>query len=116
MPTPKPGTPEYEEMVEFMRADLLSGFEHTKQVNALVEMTRKQMAAQGKDFDQEFDEWKKQRKEVLVKYDIKIYKKDGPEGSTARGLTYAQMTALVDGLNEYDVNYVVKTVPEVKRI
>ena len=54
---PKPGTPEWEEMVRYMRADLLSGFKYTKQVNTLIEMTRKLMTAQGKDFNKEFAKW-----------------------------------------------------------
>jgi len=63
MPIPKPGTAEYERMVEFMRADLLGGSEYTKQVNTLVEMTRKQMDAQGKDFDKEFAKWQAEKHE-----------------------------------------------------
>ncbi len=50
----------------------------------------------------------------MVKYDIKIYRKNGREGRTVRGLTYAQKTALVGSLNEYGVNHIVKPVKEVK--
>ncbi len=58
MPMPEPGTREYEEMVEFMRVDLLSGFKYTKMVNKLVEVTRELLTSQGKDFDEEFKKWK----------------------------------------------------------
>ncbi len=61
MGMPEPGTPEYEKMLEFMRADLLSNMEHSKLVDKLVEMTSKQFALQGKDFKEEFEKWKKQQ-------------------------------------------------------
>lgn len=47
----------------------------------------------------------------MVVYDIKIYRySTGHEGPTVRGLTYAQKEALVNGLNQWFVNYTVKTI------
>ena len=48
------------------------------------------------------------------KYDVKIYKKDGQEGPTVRGLTYGQQYALLIALDEYNIKHAVKTVKEAK--
>lgn len=54
---PKPGTKEWEEMADYMRADLQSGMQYTK-----IEMiARKILKAQGEDFDEEFRKWKERR-------------------------------------------------------
>lgn len=45
-----------------------------------------------------------------MKYDIKIYKKDGREGPTVRGLTYGQAHALIVALNEYKIKHLVKEI------
>lgn len=51
---PKPGSSEYERMVDYMRADLESGMSLSK-----IEMAaRRIIAARGGDFDKEFEEWK----------------------------------------------------------
>ena len=54
---PKPGDEGYEDMVDFMRADLISGMALSK----IIDMTRKQFEEQGKDFDEEFGKWKEER-------------------------------------------------------
>lgn len=43
-------------------------------------------------------------------YDVKIYKPDGRETSTVRGLTYSQAYALVTGLNDCFVKSVVNLI------
>jgi hypothetical protein len=55
---PKPGTKEFESMVDFMRADLESGMAYTK----LEMAARKIFEEQGRDFDEEFEKWKAQKK------------------------------------------------------
>jgi len=45
-------------------------------------------------------------------YDVKIYKKDGREGPTVRGLTFAQMMALTQGLNEHLVPHTTINYPK----
>jgi len=48
------------------------------------------------------------KKEVMLEmlcYDVKIYNIDGREGPTVRGLTFAQMLALTEGLNNYNVQH-----------
>jgi hypothetical protein len=54
---PKPGDNGYEDMVDFMRADLISGMALSK----IIGMTRKQFEEQGKNFDEEFGKWKEER-------------------------------------------------------
>jgi hypothetical protein len=54
MALPEPGTPEWEKMVEFMRADLESDMGYTK-----IEMAaRRILKSQGRDFEEEFKKWK----------------------------------------------------------
>lgn len=60
MPMPEPGSKAYDEMVEFMRRDLETDFASTK----LIDATRELLESQGRDFDEEFDKWLKQQKEV----------------------------------------------------
>jgi len=51
------GSPEYEKMVDYMRADLDSGMALTK-----IEVTaRMLLEEQGLDFDIEFEKWRKKR-------------------------------------------------------
>ena len=53
---PQPGTDAYEKMIDFMRADLESGGAYTK-----IEMAaRKRFKEQGRDFDAEFEKFKKE--------------------------------------------------------
>jgi hypothetical protein len=54
---PKPGTKEWEEAVDYMRADLQSGMQYTKMEN----IARKILKNQGKNFDKEFRKWKENR-------------------------------------------------------
>lgn len=61
MPMPELGTKEYEEMIEFMREDLRSGFALTK----IIMTARKMIEAVGKDFDQEFQNWLERRKKNI---------------------------------------------------
>jgi hypothetical protein len=56
---PEPGSKEWEDMAEFMRADLLSDMMLTK----LIMMVRKEFKEQGKDFNEEFKKWKKSKGE-----------------------------------------------------
>jgi hypothetical protein len=54
---PKPGTQEFEKMIDFMRKDLESNMGYTK-----IEMAaRKMFKEQGRDFDLEFAKWKEKR-------------------------------------------------------
>ncbi len=50
---PRPGTPEFNEMIDLMRADLESDMRYTK----LIIATKKEFAKRGRDFDKEFKEW-----------------------------------------------------------
>jgi hypothetical protein len=62
MPLPEAGTQEYEDMIDFMRADLESGMQYTK-----VEMVaRKLIKERGDDFDEEFAKWRKNRLHIVV--------------------------------------------------
>ena len=45
---------------------------------------------------------------MVKKYDVKIYKKDGREGPTVRGLTYCQRFTLEIALEEHDIKHTVK--------
>jgi len=54
---PEPGTQSYENMIDFMRADLESGMGYSK----IIETARKKIEAEGKDFDEEFEKWKQQK-------------------------------------------------------
>jgi hypothetical protein len=56
---PKPGSREYDEMVSFMRADLESGMALTK----IEIIARDTIKARGGDFDKEFNEWLKERRQ-----------------------------------------------------
>ena len=47
---------------------------------------------------------------MVKKYDIKLYKKDGREGSTVRGLTFGQAHTLIVTLNEYKIKHIVKEI------
>jgi hypothetical protein len=58
MAMPEPGTKEYEDMIEFMREDLESGFALTKIIMA----ARKSIESAGKNFDEEFAKWTERRK------------------------------------------------------
>jgi len=54
---PEPGTQEWEEMVDFMRADLERDMGYTKLIKAAEEAIK----ARGGDFDEEFEKWKKEK-------------------------------------------------------
>lgn len=54
---PDPGTKEFEDMIDFMRADLDSDMQYT----ALEITTRKMFKLQGRDFDAEFKKWKEKK-------------------------------------------------------
>jgi hypothetical protein len=57
MNMPEPGTQEFENMIDFMRADLDSGMQYTK-----IEIAaRKLLKDQGRDFEAEFKKWKEKR-------------------------------------------------------
>lgn len=64
MSMPEPGSPEYEKMIDFMRADLESNMGYTK-----IEMgARKLMKEQGRDFDEEFKKWKAAKEKERAKH------------------------------------------------
>lgn len=46
-----------EEQIEFMRADLKSNFAYTK----IIEIAKKMMESDGRDFQEEFEKWKHER-------------------------------------------------------
>ena len=54
MSLPKPGTQDWEDMIDFMRADLESDMGYTKLINA----ARKSIESRGGNFDEEFAKWK----------------------------------------------------------
>ena len=58
MSMPEPGTQAYEDMIDFMRADLESGMGYSK----IIAAARKNIEAEGKDFDEEFKKWKEGNK------------------------------------------------------
>jgi hypothetical protein len=51
------GSDAYERMVDFMRKDLECGMGYSK----LIDAARKKIEGEGKDFNQEFAKWKKER-------------------------------------------------------
>jgi len=63
MSMPKPGNRGWEEMVDFMRADLESDMGYTKIKMA----ARKLLKEQGRDFEEEFEKWKDNRTCVVCK-------------------------------------------------
>ena len=55
MSMPEPGSQAYESMIDLMRADLESGMRYSK----IIDTARKNIEADGKDFNEEFEKWKK---------------------------------------------------------
>lgn len=55
---PEPGSQAWEDMVDFMRADVDSGMGYTK----LIEAVRKSIESSGLNFDEEFEKWKANNK------------------------------------------------------
>jgi len=55
---PEPGTKEFEDMIDFMRADLESGMGYSK----IIEAGRRIVEEDGRDFDEEFKKWKEGKK------------------------------------------------------
>lgn len=58
MSMPEPGSPEWENMVDFMRADLESDMAYSK----IIDQGRKIVEARGGNFEEEFEKWKKEGK------------------------------------------------------
>lgn len=58
MPMPKPGSEDYDRMIDFMRKDLQSGMGYSK----IIMSVRKRMKSEGRDFDKEFEAWKQSKK------------------------------------------------------
>jgi len=54
---PDPGSQEYEDMIDFMRKDLESGMAYSK----IIDQARKNIEADGRDFDEEFKKWKESK-------------------------------------------------------
>ena len=55
---PEPGTDEWEHMADFMRADLENDMAYSK----IIQKGREIVEADGRDFDEEFEKWKKEQK------------------------------------------------------
>jgi hypothetical protein len=51
---PEPGSDAYEKMIDFMRADLANDMGYSK----IIETARKNIEADGRDFNEEFKKWK----------------------------------------------------------
>ena len=51
---PEPDSKKWEDMVDFMRADLENDMGYTKLINT----TKKMFEEQGRDFDTEFEKWR----------------------------------------------------------
>ena len=43
----------------------------------------------------------------MLLYNVRIYNVDGREGPTVRGLTFAQMLALTEGLDNHNVQHLI---------
>lgn len=54
---PNPDTQAWEDMVDFMREDLDNNMMHTR----LISKTKELLKSQGRDFDAEFNKWKKEK-------------------------------------------------------
>jgi hypothetical protein len=61
---PEPGSNEFEDMINFMRADLECGMGYTR----IIETVRKRMKEDGLDFDQEFAKWKAENNDPQVRF------------------------------------------------
>jgi len=55
---PEPGSKEYEDMIDFIRADLNNRMLFSKLINEV----RKSFEWQGRDFNQEFKTWKENKR------------------------------------------------------
>lgn len=65
---PQPGSKDWEDMVDFMRADLDSGMQLTK-----IEMAaRKIVKEDGRDFDEEFEKWKNKKEEATYTHVMRV--------------------------------------------
>jgi len=68
MGLPEPGTQAWEDMVDFMREDLESGMKHTK----IEILARKIVEDRGGNFDEEFENWRKEKDNEIHRTDGKI--------------------------------------------
>ena len=57
---PKPGTQEFEDMIDFMRADLESNMGYSK----IIATGKKIVEDRGGNFEEEFEKWKKEGKHL----------------------------------------------------
>ncbi len=55
---PKPGSKEWDKMVDLMRYDL----DNNMCLSRMVHHVKKSLTEQGRDFNDEFEQWKKERK------------------------------------------------------
>ena len=62
---PEPGTQAWEDMVDFMRDDLESGMQSTK----IEIIARELLTKQGRDFDEEFENWRKEKNNEIHRTD-----------------------------------------------
>ena len=65
---PEPGTQAWEDMVDYMRADLESGMQSTK----IEIIARELLTEQGRDFDEEFENWRKEKDNEIHRTDGKV--------------------------------------------
>lgn len=54
---PKPGTQEYEATIAFFRADIESNYAYSN----MIDLVKKKLESEGKDFHEEFEKWKKEK-------------------------------------------------------
>jgi hypothetical protein len=57
---------DFEEIINFMRADLESDMQLSKERDIIISITKKMFEDEGRDFYREFKEWKKDGKPVLI--------------------------------------------------
>ena len=62
MSMPEAGSRDYEDMVEFMKADLKCGMGYTK----IIEATRQRLESEGRDMNKEFEKWKKEQYRLSI--------------------------------------------------
>jgi len=63
---PKPGSNEWESMIDFMRADLKnSGMQYTK----IIKLAKEKIEAEGRNFEEEFAQWKKEKRNNTIYYE-----------------------------------------------
>lgn len=57
---------DYERLIDFMRADLESGMQLSKERDTIVSIAKKMFKEEGRDFDAEFKQWQKEGAPVFI--------------------------------------------------